>query len=234
MTNRNLIPDQEWFFNSNTLEEGEDNEEFVRATQGSAICRIGSDVNVTDEGAEFTEETSDSNIRLRGEIMRYETNPFSIALWFKSTSNKGNSTIFGNRTDGGHGNFVCLRFASGKVSFEIDNENSGGYVAINTPKTYNDGAWHHIVAVRNGTKASLFMDGELAGEGESDTVVDLDWRSASFYAGYWYFFPPPLFSSEIIFSYLFCHFQHDFPRLRSPFLWKHQIIGYLPCCSPCF
>ena len=179
-------PDYEWVFKSTTVEHQEATR-IVKSYRGDGICVVGDEVEIDDEGANFSRKSPQSCIQFPEEIMKYGTEPFSIAMWFKTVANKHNSTIFGNREAGSNGEYVCLRFQRGQVAFEVDN-NGDPFIGIKSPNTYYDGEWHHIVAVRNGATSTLFMDGEIVAEATIDRVVDLNRHTTRYYAGYWFVF----------------------------------------------
>ena len=62
--------------------------------------QVGNDVRLTAKGAVFTRKTMDSGITFPACIREeFGTKSFSISVWFKTTSETANSTIFGNRSE---------------------------------------------------------------------------------------------------------------------------------------
>jgi len=82
--------------------------------------------------------------------------PFSVAFWFKGNPADCYTrfqTILG-RGDSGWRSSID---GSGKIHW-----NPGAGPEINTTQNYNDGAWHQVIGVSDGTTASLYMDGQLS------------------------------------------------------------------------
>jgi Concanavalin A-like lectin/glucanases superfamily/Immunoglobulin I-set domain len=84
------------------------------------------------------------------------TQPFSVAYWFKANP----SDCYG-RFQG-----ILGRGDSGWRS-SLDNGgsirwNPGAGPEIASPGNYNDGAWHQVVGVSDGTNAYLYVDGQLS------------------------------------------------------------------------
>lgn len=81
--------------------------------------------------------------------------PFSVAYWFKANP----ADCYGRfQTILGRGN-SGWRFSldgSGDIHW-----NPGANPEINTSQNYNDGAWHQVVGVSDGTTAYLYVDGQL-------------------------------------------------------------------------
>lgn len=63
---------------------------------------------------------------------------------------------------------------NGKVNFGVYNAKQ--FIA-QSPKTYNDGAWHHVVASMDSTGMKLYLDGELVATNANNI--------GKTYAGYW-------------------------------------------------
>ena len=97
-------------------------------------------------------------------------NDYSISVWFK-TAQATNGVLVQDRGSGA-GNSLTLGIgnnpggcAAGKLSYGVDS--NGVYNGICSNTSYNDGAWHHVVGVWDGTAAvqvataqfSLFVDG---------------------------------------------------------------------------
>ena len=100
-------------------------------------------------------------------------NDYTIALWFK-TASAGNNVFVQDRGSGA-GKSLTLGIgnnpggcAAGKVSYGVDSNTI--YIGKCTTSTYNDGNWHHVVAVWDGTSGAatasaqftIYMDGVAA------------------------------------------------------------------------
>lgn len=82
--------------------------------------------------------------------------PFSVAYWFKSNPSDCYHRFQGilGRGDGGWRSSLD---GGGHIRW-----NPGKSPEIASPNNYNDGAWHHVVGVSDGTNAYLYVDGALA------------------------------------------------------------------------
>lgn len=98
----------------------------------------------------------------------------SISLWLKTTMTS-KSVILTLQNAGDNANlFLKLNEpTSGKISWRLWNGSST--TAINsTTATLNDGNWHHIVAVRNGVNAALYIDGNTTPEATSSSFHNIN------------------------------------------------------------
>jgi hypothetical protein len=83
--------------------------------------------------------------------------PFSISLWFKSTGTT-TQTLY---TDFGGGRAIYFNLMSdGKVR-QASINSSDAFIPIYSDIAYNDGQWHHGVAVFGSSKMSLYVNGEI-------------------------------------------------------------------------
>ena len=110
-----------------------------------------------------------SGLAMSGDDHAYEsvtrTNPFpySLELWFASTSTSGGKLIgFGNSASG-----VSSQYDRHVFMTDAGNLVFGAYPGstqtVSSPATYNDGAWHHVVATQGTDGMSLYVDGVLVG-----------------------------------------------------------------------
>jgi hypothetical protein len=82
-------------------------------------------------------------------------NNFTVSAWIKTTAGEGN-VIGANDSGTGH-QFIFGVTGSGTLLVEADSH-------INSyPPVINDGQWHFIAYVRDGTTAYAYTDGELVG-----------------------------------------------------------------------
>jgi hypothetical protein len=87
----------------------------------------------------------------------------SVESWFQSTS-ASNSTLVRKRLYG-----YSLSINAGILTFSINNSAATPFNAI-SPKKYNDGNWHHVVGIYNGTSVSLYVDGILINTASAGTI----------------------------------------------------------------
>lgn len=103
----------------------------------------------------------------------------SIEAWFKTTTKKGGKIVgFGNAAGGmssSHGQNLYMTDA-GKLAFGLY-LNKVVAAAI-TPLSYNNGAWHHVVAVQGAAGLQLYVDGALVA---SSTTL----KTGQWFKGYW-------------------------------------------------
>ncbi|MFD7615158.1 LamG-like jellyroll fold domain-containing protein [Streptomyces sp. NPDC059828] len=102
---------------------------------------------------------------------------YSIETWFKTTTTRGGKLVgFGDRTTQNSGNYdkhVYMR-NNGQLIFGVW---TGTARTITTPNSYNDGAWHHVVATQGSSGMALYVDGVQVG-----TLAE---TSNQNYSGYW-------------------------------------------------
>jgi trimeric autotransporter adhesin len=94
---------------------------------------------------------------------------FAVEAWFATTSTAGGKVIgFGNSStgnSGGHDRNVYLD-PQGRLSFGVW---LGEVRSVSGVRTYNDGAWHHVVASLSRSGMQLYVDGQLVGS-RTDTT----------------------------------------------------------------
>ena len=103
---------------------------------------------------------------------------FSIEGWFKTTANTGGELIgFGNTQTGMASNYDrhVYMMNDGQLVF---GDYTGQINTIETPRVYNDGQWHYLVATLDPTAGmTLYVDGQSVGTNST--------TSAQVYSGYW-------------------------------------------------
>lgn len=103
---------------------------------------------------------------------------YSTEVWFKTTTGNGGKLIgFGDQRTGLSGNYdrhVYMEH-SGQLTFGVW---TGDANVIHSPKAYNDGKWHHVLASQSTSSGmKLYVDGELVGTHPQ--------TGAQPYSGYW-------------------------------------------------
>ncbi|RKS71325.1 concanavalin A-like lectin/glucanase superfamily protein [Motilibacter peucedani] len=102
---------------------------------------------------------------------------YAVELWFNTTTTRGGKLIgFGNSKTGNSGNYDkhVYMLNNGRLSFGVYN---GGFDIITSTAAYNDGAWHHVVAMQGPSGMAMYVDDRLVGT--NPTVGNQS------YNGYW-------------------------------------------------
>ena len=104
--------------------------------------------------------------------------PFTLECWFKTTSSSGTALLAFADTQTGSA-VSCDREVyvgtDGKVYFVIYN---GGFISVSSAATYNDGNWHHAVAVlAANNNMTLYVDDVSASNANTS--------APQVYGGYW-------------------------------------------------
>jgi signal peptidase I len=100
---------------------------------------------------------------------------FSIEIWFRTTSNRGGQLIgFGESATGTSAvadRRIWMR-DNGALRFSIRENDS--VRTLNAPGSYDDGAWHHVVATLSSAGMRLYIDGVLEASNNRDTAYHYD------------------------------------------------------------
>lgn len=129
-----------------------------------------------DAGSSYVLNGSSSFVSTPSSVVNPST--FSEEVWFKSTVAGGMLMGFGGsqvNSSGQHDRQVYLN-TSGQLVFGTYNS---GVQVVTSPKAYNDGTWHHVVATLSaGTGMRLYVDGVLVASNAAYTLAEN-------YTGYW-------------------------------------------------
>lgn len=92
-----------------------------------------------------------------------QSSAFTEEVWVKSTS-AANAWLVseGSTSSATPAAGLSTNTSGSKARFSI-RDDAGTTVGVTGTATVNDGVWHHIVGVRNGTSLSLYVDGKLDG-----------------------------------------------------------------------
>lgn len=102
---------------------------------------------------------------------------YSLEAWFKTASTAGGKLVgFGSAQTGLSTNYDrhVYMSTSGQVKFGVY---TGATQVLTSPGTYNNNAWHHVVATQSSAGMQLYLDGALVA---SNAVT-----TAQSYTGYW-------------------------------------------------
>ncbi len=94
---------------------------------------------------------------VNGNILNFGTSNVSVEAWVRATGGSGTRIIY----DNGFANNNSVRLfinAANQGSFFVRDDNGNLAQSVSTA-ALNDSNWHHLVGVRQGTTATLFVDG---------------------------------------------------------------------------
>ncbi|MFJ4172663.1 LamG-like jellyroll fold domain-containing protein [Microbacterium sp. NPDC089696] len=103
---------------------------------------------------------------------------FTVEAWFQTTTTAGGKIVgFGDSAAASSGVFDRHVYMTpdGRLHFGVWDKRA---VAIDTPVSYNDGRWHHVVAQLSGGGMALYVDGALVGSNTTTSAHD--------YTGHWH------------------------------------------------
>ena len=114
-----------------------------------------------------------------GDTLNFATGPslsgttdFSVAAWIK-TSATANGVVIQQRNGGWNGEYRLRVNGTGVLNFMVYGGGSQ-FDDLTTTRTVNDGNWHHVMAVRQGGRGYIYIDGSLEASGNSTFVAPLD------------------------------------------------------------
>lgn len=86
------------------------------------------------------------------------TSNFSVSAWIKTTATADGIIVQQRDASGYNGEYMFSVNSTGKLNFMV--YGNGAYqFDFATTQSINNGAWHHVVAVRNGVTGSIYVDG---------------------------------------------------------------------------
>lgn len=103
---------------------------------------------------------------------------FSIELWFKTSSGQGGELVsFGNAQIGQSNRYDRNVYmgTNGRLNFGAYNGTTT--TLATSSRSYNDSAWHHVVATMSSSGMALYVDGARVATNPNTVAED--------YAGYW-------------------------------------------------
>ncbi|SDD63872.1 LamG domain-containing protein [Auraticoccus monumenti] len=112
-----------------------------------------------------------------GAVRGFQT--FTVETWFRTTTWTGGRMVgFGSTETGTSGDFDRHIYMAnnGTLVFGVY---PNRVETIRSPRSYNDGAWHHVAATLSSAGMRLFVDGSLVASSSSATtaeVYDGRWR----------------------------------------------------------
>lgn len=162
--------------------DGDKAEDFVAqrnmTIRGQAYKRGGESVLGSGASLAMTSDGTDKS-HAATRVASQAPTAFSMETWVRTTSTSGGEIM-------GYGSSATTQSWSRDRMVYMRNDGTlsfmlypGRLTTITTPKSYNDGQWHHIVASLSPTTgAMLYVDGNLA-------AFDAAMTSGQSYSGYW-------------------------------------------------
>jgi RHS repeat-associated protein len=129
-------------------------------TGGYTLSATGALTSDTDKAVTFNGTTGYVNAVSVG---AGQSSTFSAEAWIKTTQSSGTPPYFvgeGSTSSNNPFDGLTLSTALTKAEFHV-RDNAGNQVILDGTTTVNNGAWHHLVGVRNGNSFSLYVDGNL-------------------------------------------------------------------------
>lgn len=106
------------------------------------------------------------------DALNFGSGNFSVSLWVRTSSSSRMMLWQESGRNGGGDNQAWLRLGDNtsdrKMRFATEDA-TGGFI-LNSERSVADGAWHHVVCVREGTRSLLYVDGVLARDGTTNSV----------------------------------------------------------------
>jgi streptogramin lyase len=128
-----------------------------------------------------------TNQYLSSSITNYDPQVYSLSLWFRTTTNLGGKLIgfVQSATPGASGQFdrhIYMNTA-GNLYFGVY---IGGFKTMVSPKTYNDGFWHHVVVtVAPATATSPVVPGAVMYVDGVSVITNTTITGGEPHNGYW-------------------------------------------------
>jgi hypothetical protein len=102
------------------------------------------------------------------------TTDFTLEAWVNTTATSVGQIVQQRYASGFNGEYYLAVNANGTVSFFLYGGGATQF-SMSSPNSVNDGAWHHIAAVRrNGTNGVIYIDGTAAATQNTATIAPLD------------------------------------------------------------
>lgn len=113
-----------------------------------------------------------------GNILNMGESDFSISAWVRSTSTavgNNNGIIYKRGTAGSPNVGYALRMPNGTFNFHIADGTNFQNVTAGSSGAYNNGEWHHVVAVADrGSEMRVYINGLLVNSAVETTVGNID------------------------------------------------------------
>jgi len=123
----------------------------------------------TASGSNYFDKTSATSLKL---------SQFSVAAWFKTSSNFGSDAVivnkggFGSETAGQNMNYGIWMNSAEKIKAGFETSSGTDYF-VTSPASYSDNKWHYAVVTYGGSTVILYIDGvQVASKSTSGASPD--------------------------------------------------------------
>lgn len=121
-----------------------------------------------------------------GDILNPSTSDFTWEVWMKSSTNNGKYLLSkGNDCGGSSAYYIAVRLNQGNPGRVLFTYQDGGTSSSNTVTSavgVNNSSWHHVTAIREGTTATVYVDGVSSGSNTQASLSDVQ-STSSFLVG---------------------------------------------------
>ncbi len=100
-------------------------------------------------------------------ILDFGADNFSISAWIKYTDTGLRYAITGKDNDSTFVGWELYIYNPGLVGFWVGGEEGNCINPLSETKIVNDGEWHHLVGIRRGQDADIYIDGVLSATGNA-------------------------------------------------------------------
>jgi trimeric autotransporter adhesin len=179
-----LDPTLHWRLNetgtgAKAADRGLNDSDGVFADETGALVKgeAGALVDSPNKAVRWAPATGSTTARLAGKKQYASPQVFAVEAWFRTESTAGGKIVgFGDSNTGlSNANDRHIYMSpNGRLHFGVWNN---AKVTLDTPGSYNDGRWHHVVGQMSGAGMALFVDGELIGKNTNSRGHE--------YSGYW-------------------------------------------------
>ncbi len=106
--------------------------------------------------------------------LNFDTGNWSVAAWMKSSNGDDKGTIFGNGGDDSGGiRYAIIVSESNKTRPSLILDDNSSKKQAHAGAAITDGAWHHVVGLRDGDEMRIYVDGVLDKTTGIDAGYDL-------------------------------------------------------------
>jgi subtilisin-like proprotein convertase family protein len=129
---------------------------------------------------------TNTEVLINSNACNFGTNDFTVEFWMQ-TLETGMHAVMEKRPEcGNNQNFWSIRSGvnavDGNIGLEVSADGGANYFGVSSTNAINDGLWHHIALRRDEAELSVFVDGQLVGDGVAPDIAYIS-NSAPFTIG---------------------------------------------------